>query len=130
MQKVYLLRLMTKPNPSRETVPLNTIGHTGINFHLWLRRSGRRARQVAPAARRRGEASPVAPEAGNQGAPEDGNQGAPAAEDDRKMVLRYAAAEPRSADTAPAVQHTWKRTYFLLFWAFPIQSEKNHGTSQ
>ncbi len=95
--------------------------NVSINIHQWLRRSDRLAREVAPAARRRGEASPVAPEAGNRGAPEAGNQGAPAAEDDRRMVLRYAAAEPRSADRAPAVQHTWKRTYFFSYFrASPI----------
>jgi hypothetical protein len=119
---------MTKPNPSRETVPLNTIGHTGINFHLWLRRSGRRVRQVAPTGLR-GEASPVAPpEAEKRAVPEAGNQGAPAAEDDRRMVLRNAVAEPRSGDTAPAVQHTWKRTYFLLFLAFSYMVRENHAT--
>jgi hypothetical protein len=94
-----------------------------INIHLWLRRSGRRVRQVAPADRR-GEASPAAPEAGSQGAPEAGNQGAPVAEDDRRMVLRYAAAEPRSADTAPAVQHTWKRTYFFVIFGILLHSAR------
>jgi hypothetical protein len=98
------------------------------NIHLWLRRSGRPARQVAPADRRE-EASPVAPEAGNQGDPEAGIQGAPAAEDDRRMVLLYAVAEPRSEDTAPAVQHTWKRHFLKLFLGFfYIECEKNHAT--